>query len=121
MSLRGALCIVLVHAISLQIVYQPGLYPDWSRLVLCRLHGIYPVQNMEAMRQNMQYMKLVAYFKRIEEDFFNSCRSKVCVYVCNLVCADLGGCTYIQYNLKDTYIRMYDSAVLSSISSLHTL
>ena len=92
--------------------FTTNCVPTWTvprlvSLVSCRLHGIYPVQNIEAMRQNMQYMKLVAYFKKMEEDFFNSCRSKVCVYTCNLVCADLGGCTYIQYNLKDTYIRTY--------------
>ena len=84
------------HANSLQIVYQPVLYLDWSHLVPCRLHGIYPVQNFEAMRQNMQYMKLVAYFKKIEEDFFNSCRNKVCAYIHTLICAHLYGRTYVQ-------------------------
>ena len=47
----------------------------------CRLHGIYPVQNIEAVRHNPQYMKLVAYFKKIEEEFYNTCKSKVQIYI----------------------------------------
>ena len=104
--------ITYVHANSLATnCVPPGLYLDWSPLVSCRLHGIYPVQNIEAMRQNMQYMKLVAYFKKIEEDFFNSCRSKVRVYcLCSLVW------THVQYNLKNKY----NSVVLLSISSFRS-
>jgi hypothetical protein len=47
-----------------------------DHLIKRMLQGIYPVQDYESARYNPQYMKLVAYFKRIEEDFFNTCRSK---------------------------------------------
>jgi E1A/CREB-binding protein len=47
-----------------------------DHLIKRMLQGIYPAQNYEAAQQNPQYMQLVVYFKRIEEEFFNTCRNK---------------------------------------------